>query len=334
MVRDRNQRQRRQVVRRIVYATVLFGVLVGFAASGIVVLQAVGFAVLGVAVGLAIGDPRPLVRLDARAWRDAVAAIAVGALVVLGSRVTAGQAFTSGAVGLLAGLLWAAQDPGVFAKLLGLSPGRIDDGMAAYRRRRTLSDMIADEMAGGQRPPTELPPLRSGPDPDAPLDLTRQLPPESPRPVDAIDPAARLARVESELKDARWRIRTLQDENQNLMQELAVASAKGAQDAGSLRLKLQEAEARVRRCEERLAEAERAAQTRLAERPTALALALTPAPTAEGASDRRFQEVKRTFARRFHPDFVNADGMERALRIDLFKEFWGDLERIERGQDA
>jgi hypothetical protein len=26
--------------------------------------------------------------------------------------------------------------------------------------------------------------------------------------------------------------------------------------------------------------------------------------------------------------------MERTLRIDLFKEFWGDLERIERGSDT
>ena len=57
-------------------------------------------------------------------------------------------------------------------------------------------------------------------------------------------------------------------------------------------------------------------------------------PAAEGASDRRFQEAKRAFARRFHPDFVNATGMERTLRTDLFKEFWADLERIERGQDV
>jgi hypothetical protein len=322
--RERRARQARQAAIRITVGLVLFVALVGLAATGILVLQTIAFVLLGVIGGLAIGDLRPLARLEARAWRDAVAAFAVGALVVIASRVTAGQAFIGGGVGLLAGILWAAQDPGVFAKLLGLSFGRIDDGMGTYRRR-TLSDVIADEMAGGLKPPTELPPLKPPGDPDVPLVLDRQLPPESLRAPDDAEIRARLARAEMDLKEARWRIRTLQEENGGLQQELAVANAKGSQEVGALRLRLQEVEAKARRCDERLAEAERAAQGRMPDR--------APTVPAEGASDRRFQDAKRAFARRFHPDFVNAIGMERTLRIDLFKEFWSDLERIERGSD-
>jgi hypothetical protein len=156
--------------------------------------------------------------------------------------VTASQALIGGGLGILAGILWAAQDPGVFAKLLGLASGRIDDGFSPHRRR-TLSDVIAEEMAGGLKPPTELPPLKPPGDPDAPLDLDRQVAPESPRAPDDAEIRARLARAEMELKDARWRIRTLQEENGGLQQELAVANAKGSQEVGVLRLRLQEVEA-------------------------------------------------------------------------------------------
>ncbi|MFN8720594.1 MAG: hypothetical protein ACK5YI_07170 [Rhodospirillales bacterium] len=327
--RERRARQARQAAVRITVGLVLFVVLVGLAATGLLVLQTIAFVLLGVIGGLAIGDMRPLARFDARAWRGAVATFAVGALVVIATRVTASQALIGGGLGILAGILWAAQDPGVFAKLLGLASGRIDDGFSPHRRR-TLSDVIAEEMAGGLKPPTELPPLKPPGDPDAPLDLDRQVAPESPRVPDDAEIRARLARAEMELKDARWRIRTLQEENGGLQQELAVANAKGSQEVGVLRLRLQEVEAKARRCDERLAEAERAAQARPPERLPSIAV---PTP-AEGASDRRFQDAKRAFARRFHPDFVNATGMERTLRIDLFKEFWGDLERIERGSDT
>lgn len=324
--RERRARQARQAAVRITVAIVLFVLMVGLAATGVVVLQTIALVVLGVVCGLAIGDFRPLARFDARAWRDAVASVAIGVLVILAARVTAGTAFIGGGVGVLAGILWAAQDPGVFAKLLGLSSGRIDPGIGAYKRR-TLSDIIADEMAGGLKPPTELPPLNQPGDDDT-LDLTKTVAPESLRAPDDAEIRARLAKAEMDLKEARWRIRTLQEENQGLQQEVAVAGGKGAQEIGALRLRLQEVEAKARRCDERLAEAERAAQARAGDRST------LPVPAAEGASDRRFQEAKRAFARRFHPDFVNATGTDRALRIDLFKEFWADLERIERGQDA
>ena len=40
--------------------------------------------------------------------------------------------------------------------------------------------------------------------------------------------------------------------------------------------------------------------------------------------------VKQAFARLHHPDRVKADGIERLIRTEIFKEFWSELERIER----
>jgi len=40
--------------------------------------------------------------------------------------------------------------------------------------------------------------------------------------------------------------------------------------------------------------------------------------------------AKQAFARLHHPDRVQADGIERVIRTEIFKEFWRELERIER----
>jgi hypothetical protein len=40
--------------------------------------------------------------------------------------------------------------------------------------------------------------------------------------------------------------------------------------------------------------------------------------------------AKQAFARLHHPDRVQADGIERLIRTEIFKEFWSELERIER----
>jgi hypothetical protein len=45
-----------------------------------------------------------------------------------------------------------------------------------------------------------------------------------------------------------------------------------------------------------------------------------------------FQEAKREFARRFHPDRLPAGAPDRALRGAIFREFWAVLRRIERGR--
>lgn len=53
-------------------------------------------------------------------------------------------------------------------------------------------------------------------------------------------------------------------------------------------------------------------------------------PTRPPVEDR-FQQAKRAFALRFHPDRPGLPAAERALRTAMFQEFWGELRRIERG---
>ncbi len=56
-----------------------------------------------------------------------------------------------------------------------------------------------------------------------------------------------------------------------------------------------------------------------------------PAPAAPASPGRdRFQEAKRAFALRFHPDRITARATERFIRIAMFKEHWAELRRIER----
>lgn len=50
-----------------------------------------------------------------------------------------------------------------------------------------------------------------------------------------------------------------------------------------------------------------------------------------GHIDRKFRAAKNAFARRYHPDRIAGNAQEERLRTELFKEFWDELERIERG---
>jgi len=54
------------------------------------------------------------------------------------------------------------------------------------------------------------------------------------------------------------------------------------------------------------------------------------APKPAPAGRDRFQEAKRAFALRFHPDRITARAAERMVRIAMFKEHWAELRRIER----
>ncbi len=49
----------------------------------------------------------------------------------------------------------------------------------------------------------------------------------------------------------------------------------------------------------------------------------------EGDSSK-FRDAKSAFARLFHPDIAGGDARELEIRTDLFKQFWAELERIER----
>lgn len=48
------------------------------------------------------------------------------------------------------------------------------------------------------------------------------------------------------------------------------------------------------------------------------------------ASDLKFKQARTAFARLYHPDRHRGDADEKRLRAELFKEFWEELERIDR----
>lgn len=52
--------------------------------------------------------------------------------------------------------------------------------------------------------------------------------------------------------------------------------------------------------------------------------------TPKHAAGAKFREAKSAFARLFHPDRAQGDAREREIRTELFKQFWAELERIER----
>lgn len=54
------------------------------------------------------------------------------------------------------------------------------------------------------------------------------------------------------------------------------------------------------------------------------------ASTSSPAGGAKFREAKSAFARLFHPDRAQGDVREREIRTELFKQYWAELERIER----
>lgn len=48
------------------------------------------------------------------------------------------------------------------------------------------------------------------------------------------------------------------------------------------------------------------------------------------AGDMKFRQAKKAFARLYHPDQIAGESAEKRIRTELFKEFWDELDRIER----
>ena len=48
------------------------------------------------------------------------------------------------------------------------------------------------------------------------------------------------------------------------------------------------------------------------------------------AGDMKFRQAKTAFARLYHPDQITGNSPEKSIRTEMFKEFWDELERIER----
>lgn len=83
----------------------------------------------------------------------------------------------------------------------------------------------------------------------------------------------------------------------------------------------------LRKAEARAAAAEKRAAA--AEARAAAAEAVKGNPNAGGGTDK-LREAKRTFARLYHPDNVHGSGIDKMVRAEIFKEFWRELERIEK----
>jgi hypothetical protein len=47
-------------------------------------------------------------------------------------------------------------------------------------------------------------------------------------------------------------------------------------------------------------------------------------------SDVRYASLKRFLAKRFHPDYAGAQGIEKILRNEIFKEIWSEVERLDQ----
>ena len=52
-----------------------------------------------------------------------------------------------------------------------------------------------------------------------------------------------------------------------------------------------------------------------------------------GEATAALVELKRIFAKRYHPNSISNAPRERAVRAELFKEFWGDIAMIEAKYD-
>jgi hypothetical protein len=46
--------------------------------------------------------------------------------------------------------------------------------------------------------------------------------------------------------------------------------------------------------------------------------------------EKKFESLKHFLAREFHPDYSNADGLEKIIKAELFKRIWPKVEEIDR----
>jgi hypothetical protein len=54
----------------------------------------------------------------------------------------------------------------------------------------------------------------------------------------------------------------------------------------------------------------------------------------QNVSDLRYAALKRYLAKRFHPDYAPGQGIEKTVRNEIFKEIWGEVERLDHGISA
>ena len=132
---------------------------------------------------------------------------------------------------------------------------------------------------------------------------------------------AQLATLQTKLQELEATVARLRQTGHSVVSQRDAARA----EAASLRLALGNAQqelARVRQHEE----FEFLAKAVLREPPPPMVFA-APDPAEAG----KFRQAKLAFARLYHPDRGGSSEMDRLIRSQVFKEFWAELERIEKG---
>jgi hypothetical protein len=51
----------------------------------------------------------------------------------------------------------------------------------------------------------------------------------------------------------------------------------------------------------------------------------------QNVNDLRYASLKRFLAKRFHPDHASAQGIEKIVRNEIFKEIWNEIDRLDQG---
>ncbi len=127
----------------------------------------------------------------------------------------------------------------------------------------------------------------------------------------------------SEQRDHRQSIRQLREEKREIARERDMAQ--------------QQRQAAEHRLAEKTAECE-ALRAQLRRRPPggagahrAEAQHAARAPRGQHGADEKIRAAKRAFAKMFHPDRAAGDTAGKAMGERMFKAFWAELERIERG---
>ena len=54
----------------------------------------------------------------------------------------------------------------------------------------------------------------------------------------------------------------------------------------------------------------------------------------QNVSDVRYASLKRFLAKRFHPDYAGAQGIEKIVRNEIFKEIWSEVERLDHAGEG
>lgn len=116
--------------------------------------------------------------------------------------------------------------------------------------------------------------------------------------------------LEEQLELQRVHSRTLDKRNQDEIHELYTH--------------LEAAKAATRRA----LEEKKQAESRAADAEAKARGAHNPGPAGK---DEKFSEARRAFARLYHPDNVKGGGLDKIIRAEIFKEYWSELEKIEKG---